>query len=307
MIASASSAGFAQEEASPLAELGAYEWLWQNRAGSYADMAALFRDAPGALPSDLAPPAEARAAGQQALAQLARAGITAFGVRIQGTWDYPRGPADAEDPVPLLYYQGWSDLFDAPRRVAVVGSREISDKGVRRTAKLVRMLVERRCTILSGLARGVDSVAHQAAIDAGGATVGVIGTPLLECDTRPDTRLQRLIAAEFLLVSPVPVLAWQKQDAQRSRLFYPERSRTMSALAEATIIVEAGQISGTLVQAQAALQQGRRLFILNGCFDQPGVTWPAKLEAQGAIRVREFEQIIDALKGRDVRADAAHR
>lgn len=153
----------------------------------------------------------------------------------------------------------------------------------------------------------MSATAHEAAIEAGGATIGVVGTPLSECENKPNSRLQRLIAAEHLLVSPVPVLSYVKQEERRSRLFRPEGGRTMFALAEATIIVEAGQISGTVIQAQAALQQGRRLFILNGCFDQPGVTWPARLEAQGAVWVREFEQIVDTLRKRGVGEAAANR
>ena len=307
MDETAKSSVFAKPDMSPALELGAYEWLWLNRADSYAGIANLFRQAAGSLPSELASEEGARATAQQAVAQLARAGVTTFGVRVQGCGDYPERLLEAEDPVAVLYYQGWWDLIDAPRRVAVVGSREISDKGIRRTRKLVRMLVEHRCAIISGLARGVDTVAHETAIEAGGATIGVTGTPLSDCDARTDARLQRQIAAEFLLLSPVPILAWQEQEAQRPRVFYPERARTMAALADATIIVEAGQVSATLVQAQAALQLGRKLFILNGCFDQPNVTWPAKLEARGAIRVTEFEQILSTLRKRDAHAPAAHR
>ncbi len=303
----AKSSVFARADLSPALELGAYEWLWLHRADSYAGIAGLFRQAAGSLPSELASDVGARATAQQAIAQLARAGVTTFGVRVQGSGDYPERLLEAEDPVPVLYYQGWWDLIDAPRRVAVVGSREVSDKGIRRTRKLVRMLVEHRCAIISGLARGVDTVAHETAIEAGGATIGVAGTPLSDCDGRADARLQRQIAAEFLLLSPVPVLAWQTQEARRHRVFYPERARTMAALADATIIVEAGQVSATLIQAQAALQLGRKLFILNGCFDQPDVTWPAKLEARGAIRVTEFEQILSTLRKRDAHAPAAHR
>jgi DNA processing protein len=304
---SAKSSLFARKEVSPMLELGAYEWLWLNRADSFGGIADIFRQAPESLPSELAPEDGALSTGEQAVAQLAKAGIKTFGVRVHGTGDYPERLRDAEDPVELIYYQGWWDLVDAPRRVAVVGTREISDKGIRRTKKLVKMLLQRKCTIVSGLARGVDTIAHETAIESGGGTIGVAGTPLSDCDTKPNTQLQRLIATEYLLISPVPVLPYQKQEARSSRPFYQERGRTMSALAEATIIVEAGQISGTLLQAQAALRQGRKLFILNGCFDQPNVTWPAKLEAQGAIRVREFEQIVDALRVRGAGETAANR
>ena len=73
--------------------------------------------------------------------------------------------------------------------------------------------------------------------------------------------------------------------------FFPERNVTMSALTEATIIVEAGETSGSLIQARAALHQNRKLFILNSCFQNPKLTWPAKFAKMGAIRVSEYEDI----------------
>jgi DNA processing protein len=81
----------------------------------------------------------------------------------------------------------------------------------------------------------------------------------------------------------------------QNRFFFPERNVTMSALTEATIIVEAGETSGTLTQARAALYQGRKLFILNSCFEREDLTWPARFEAQGAVRVREPDDIWKAL------------
>jgi DNA processing protein len=262
-------------------------------------MADLFRNTPGLLPSDLVPEEAARAASRTVLAHLGKAGVNNFGVRVHGTCEYPARLRDAADPLPLLYYQGWWDLINAPRTVAVVGTREITAKGLRRTRKLVSMLVNRKCVIVSGLSRGVDTVAHETAIECGGATIGVAGSPLGDQDPTANGKLQRLIAAEHLLLSPAPVLQYQKMDSKRHRVFFPERGKTMSALAAATIIVEAGEISGTVNQAEAALRQGRKLFILNCCFDRPDVTWPARLEAAGAVRVREFDQIVDALRERN--------
>ena len=81
------------------------------------------------------------------------------------------------------------------------------------------------------------------------------------------------------------------QDFRSNRIFFPERNVTMSALTEATIIVEASDTSGTLIQARAALAQGRKLFILDSCFHNSSISWPAKYEAQGAIRVRDYDDI----------------
>ena len=286
---------FAQKAVSPLVELGAYEWLWLNRVDSLSAYAELARPRPGLLPSELAAESAARDTAREAIDRLGKSGAGQFGLRVHGTSEYPSGLDDAAEQPGLLWYQGWWDLVNAPRTVSVVGTREITDKGIRRTRKLVKLLVHHNCVVFSGLARGVNAVAHQTAIDLGGATVGVAATPISDFDPKADWRLQRRIASDYLLISHVPVLRYQKKESRLLRTFLAERSRTMSALVNATIIVEAGEISGTIVQAQAALDQGRKLFILNGCFDKPGLTWPAKMEALGAIRVREYEQILDAV------------
>src|SRR5690606_36401077 len=104
--------------------------------------------------------------------------------------------------------------------------------------------------------------------------------------------LQRTIADEFLLISQVPIVRYSRQTFRGNRLFFPERNITMSALTDATIIVEAGETSGTLIQARHALQQGRKLFILDNCFRNPALTWPQKFAERGAIRISEFEEIV---------------
>ena len=90
-------------------------------------------------------------------------------------------------------------------------------------------------------------------------------------------------------------MRYESQDYRYNRVFFPERNKTMSALTEATIIVEAGETSGTLIQARAALQQGRKLFILDNCFKNPDLTWPEKYAKKGAIRVRDYDDVRNAL------------
>ena len=84
---------------------------------------------------------------------------------------------------------------------------------------------------------------------------------------------------------------YETQGYRQNRLFFPERNITMSALTEATVIVEAGETSGTQVQARAALQQGRKLFILDSCFRNPRLTWPYRFAERGAIRVADYDDI----------------
>ena len=96
------------------------------------------------------------------------------------------------------------------------------------------------------------------------------------------------------MVSQVPFLLASERTWQANRTFFPERNKTMSALSLATVIVEASETSGTLFQARAALQQGRKLFILNSCFES-GLEWPETFLAKGAIRVAEPAELLEKL------------
>jgi DNA processing protein len=278
------------------AEMGAYEFLWQQPNSSTKRLAELFESNPGRLPSDLVDDQDAERAADEVMAHFSRKGIKRFGIRINGAKDYPPRLREASEPVELLYFLGSWELAEAPRRIAVVGTRNVSAEGAARTRKLVRALVEHDFTIVSGLAQGVDTIAHMTAIENGGRTIAVIGTPISEVYPRENASLQRRIAEEYLLVSQVPVLRYARQAPKWNRLFFPERNKTMSALTQGTVIVEAGETSGTLIQAQAALKQGRKLFILESNFHNPDIKWPAKYEKLGAIRVRDFDDILGALE-----------
>ena len=160
----------------------------------------------------------------------------------------------------------------------------------------MRLLVEAGYTIVSGLAKGVDTVAHATAIACGGNTIAVIGTPITESYPPENRQLQEEIAEKYLLISQVPICRYAEQDYRSNRLFFPERNVTMSAISQATVIVEASDTSGTLAQARAALQQGRKLFILDSCFLNTELSWPRHFEAQGAIRVTSIDDIQAALE-----------
>lgn len=149
--------------------------------------------------------------------------------------------------------------------------------------------------MISGLAAGIDSAAHAAAFEAAGNTIGVIGTPIDRCYPRVNQALQDRIAREQLLISQVPFYRYRVESLDLKMLQFLDRNDTMAALAEATIIVEAGQTSGTLTQARACIQQGRKMLILNSCFERPDLTWPAVFQKKGAIRVRSFDDIQRAL------------
>jgi DNA processing protein len=224
-----------------------------------------------------------------ALGMIREAGIRHFGVRVQGAGEYPASLLDAEHPVALLYFQGNWDITST-RCVAIVGTRRPSEEGVRRAAKLAQCFVQDNFTVVSGLAQGIDTVAHSTAIEAGGRTVAVLGTPITTAYPPENAELQRRIADEFLVISQVPIVRYSRQRWTGNRLFFPERNATMSALTEATVIVEAGDTSGTLVQARHALQQGRKLFILDSCF-QNALAWPHKFLERGAVRIKDYDEL----------------
>jgi DNA processing protein len=275
---------------SPLKEMGAYEALWAKPGTSFKTLADKFREFPDRLPSDFVQEYEADFFAREVLSMIRDSGVRQFGIRVHRAGEYPAKFRDAEHPVELLYYRGWWDLVETPS-VAVVGTREPSAQAVENTARIVKLLVADGYTIASGLAKGVDAAAHKAAIESGGKTIAVIGTPITRVYPKENTLLQQEIAEKFLVISQVPVYRYSKQDYTRNRTFFPERNKTMSALTEATIIIEAGRTSGTLIQARAAIAQRRKLFILESSFRNPELTWPQEFEALGAIRVRTYEDI----------------
>lgn len=279
---------------SPRRELGAYEALWLEQGATFKSLAEKFATDPTALPSDFVPPTVADEHADQVFAKLKAGGVHQFGVRIHHAGDYPAKLRHARYPVEMLYYQGSWELSETPA-MAIVGSRDASEDGIKRASRLARELVDRGITVVSGLAKGIDSASHKAAIERGGLTIAVIGTPLGQSYPRENAELQKFIAADHLLVSQVPVLRYGRQSPQHNRFFFPERNATMSALTSGTIIVEAGETSGTLTQARAALHQGRKLFILDSCFQRTDITWPARFEKDGAIRVRSPDDIWNAL------------
>lgn len=279
---------------SPWLEMGAYEALWSNAGVSFKKLADRFREKPGSVPSDFVQESIAAKFAAQVVEILHQARVIRFGVRVHGAGEYPEKLRAAEHPVEVLYYRGWWDLVESPC-VAVVGTRNPTPGGIARATKLVKRLVADNYTVVSGLASGIDTVAHRTAIQAGGRTIGVIGTPLSHSYPEANADLQNEIATDFLLLSQVPVLRYSFQSPYQNKWFFPERNVTMATLSLATVIVEAGETSGTLTQARAALHQGKKLFILDSCFEDARLTWPAHFESMGAIRVKSYEDIQEHL------------
>lgn len=278
-----------------LKEMAAYELLWK-RHGSVKKMADLFAENPNQRPSDLVNETDLSPFFDFMNLYLENFfRDTNSNFLINSTFDYPTKLRDAKDPVELLYYQGNLELL-RNHSIAVVGSRSCSEDGLRRTKKLVEMLVKDNFTIISGLANGIDTQAHKTAIHNDGRTIAVLGTPLNKYYPRENKSLQQEIAKNHLLISQVPFWHYTEESYFNNRLFFLERNKTMSALSEATVIVEASDTSGTLIQAKAALYQRRKLFILDNNFKNPKISWPYRLKNKGAIRVREYEDITRGLR-----------
>lgn len=291
LVSQAASPDFEARAIQPARELGAYEALWAQEGASFKKLADMFRAHPGSVPSDFVSRADAEQYARLALGAIREKRIEHFGIRVHGGGEYPEKLRDAQHPIELLYFQGNWDLTSS-RCVAIVGTRKPSEEGARRAAKLARNFVAAGFTIVSGLAQGIDTVAHTTAIEAGGQTIAVLGTPITEYYPPENKTLQKRIADEYLVISQVPIVRYSRQTFRGNRFFFPERNVTMSALTDATVIVEAGETSGTLVQARHALQQQRKLFILDSCFRNPELRWPAKYLERGAIRVTDFEEVM---------------
>lgn len=287
---------FSAAPIAPLREAAAYESLWLGDGAWFKNIADLFRSNPGALPSELVPAQVVEDTYRKLVEQVGEKLLADLGIRVHGSGDYPERLRDADHPVEILYYRGIWELVDTPA-VAVVGTRGPSEEGAENAGRIAKSLVKHGYTVVSGLAKGIDTAVHTATLEAGGRTIAVIGTPIFDYYPKENAALQDEIVRRGLLISQVPFLRHSRQSVKHNSYFFPARNVTMSALTKATVIVEAGNTSGTLVQARAALAQGRKLFILESCFRNPELTWPERFEREGAIRVRNIKEIVDALGG----------
>lgn len=232
---------------------------------------------------------------KEAVKEFINAKLGSFSVMLNNSFQYPERIRDAQYPLELFYYKGDIGLLES-KAISIVGARECSEDGLKRAKKLTKLLVNEGYTIVSGLAKGVDTVAHTSAIEMNGNTIGVIGTPIDQYYPKENKELQDLIASKYLLISQVPFYKYKVEPFVSQKNYFPERNATMAAISEATVIVEASDTSGTLTQARACIHQGRKLFILNSCFENPDIKWPHTYLKKGAIRVHDFEDIIANMK-----------
>jgi len=176
--------------------------------------------------------------------------------------------------------------------VAVIGARKASEMGRRRARKLGAQLAAAGVVVVSGLAEGIDTEALTGAMEAGGSVVGVIGTPIEQAYPASNKALQEAIYRDHLLISQFPT---------GQRVFpsnFPARNRTMAALSDASVVIEASDTSGTLHQAAECQRLGRWLVIAKSVADDPGLNWPAKFIGKPKTMILETtSQLLTTIYG----------
>ncbi|WP_017902520.1 DNA-processing protein DprA [Pseudomonas asplenii] len=209
-------------------------------------------------------------------------------------WDqaaYPALLAELDDAPPLLFVAGDPTILDKPQ-LALVGSRRASRPGMDTAAAFSRSLAAAGFVITSGLALGIDGAAHQAALDVGGLTVGVLGTGLENFyPQRHRSLAQAMIAQGSAVVSEFPL------DTVPQPGNFPRRNRIISGLSLGVLVVEASVASGSLITARLAAEQGREVYAIPGSIHHPGARGCHQLIRDGAVLVETVDDILQNLRG----------
>ena len=207
-------------------------------------------------------------------------------------WDesYPVRLKKIADPPIILFLKGKRDVL-GNQCIAIVGTRIPSTFGRIMTERLTSELVNKNAAIVSGLARGVDTVAHKAVVQMGGATIAVLGSGVDQIYPAENKGLSDKICEQGAVISEFPMGA--KPDAPH----FPRRNRIISGLSLGTVVVEAGEKSGALITADFALEQNREVFAVPGNANSPKSIGCNKLIQQGAKLVLNADDIIQELEG----------
>jgi DNA processing protein len=221
---------------------------------------------------------------QETLAACEADGIQLVTVLDEG---YPANLRLIFNLPPFLFFRGELRHDDA-RAVAVVGTRKPSDEGLRRARQIAAGLAAQNVTVVSGLARGIDTAAHTACLDAGGRTIAVVGTGIRRVYPPENAELAERIAATGALVSQF----WPDSPPRTDT--FPRRNITMSGIGQGTIVVEASATSGAKMQARMALEHGKQAFLLASLADQQ--EWARRYLERGAVRVDDLDAVMTRLR-----------
>lgn len=203
----------------------------------------------------------------------------------------PRIPSllsEISNPPLVLYVQGDFRPEDA-LSVGMVGTRHATAYGRLMAERLTRGLCSYGCTIVSGLARGIDGVCHRSALEASGRTIAVLGSSLTEIYPPEHKDLAKKIRSQGVLVSETPPLAKPKAGV------FPQRNRIISGLSLGVVVVEAAERSGSLITARHAGEQGRDVFAVPGQACAPTARGSNRLIRDGALLVQDAEDILEHL------------
>lgn len=206
---------------------------------------------------------------------------------------YPKKLLSIEFPPPVLYFKGTIEERDE-YAIAVVGTRHITSYGRQVAGELGRFLAQNNVTVISGLARGVDAVAHEAALNAGGRTLAVLGSGV-DVIYPPEHRslAERVIANGAVISDYYP-------GTPPEGVNFPPRNRIISGLSMATVIVEAGERSGAMITAEFAATQGREVFAVPGSIYALRSKGTNRLIRDGALPLLDFGDLLEALNLKQV-------
>ncbi|MEJ7686147.1 MAG: DNA-processing protein DprA [Variovorax sp.] len=214
-----------------------------------------------------------------------------------GDAGYPQGLLEMADPPLMLYLLGAPafDLSQLDRSIAMVGSRNPTPQGATNARAFARAFGEQGLAVVSGLALGIDSAAHEGALEAAGdpdrlTTVAVVGTGLDRVYPARHRELAHRIAARGLIVSEFPL------GTPPLNQNFPKRNRIIAALARGTLVVEAALQSGSLITARLAAEQGREVFAIPGSIHSPQSRGCHALIRQGAKLVENVGDVLEELR-----------
>lgn len=206
--------------------------------------------------------------------------------------DYPRLLFEIPDPPPVLYYRGQIELireFDRQSAIALVGTRQPSEYGKRWTRKLSATLANNGFIVISGLAAGVDTEAHQSCLEAGGKTVAILGTGVDVVYPYKNRQLYHQLLKTGLALSEYPA------GTQPDRRHFPQRNRIVAGLSRALIVTEAPEKSGALITANLANDYGRDVYALPGSLDNPNAIGCLTLISKGAQIILGTSQFLEMI------------
>jgi DNA processing protein len=210
-------------------------------------------------------------------------------ILIQQDESYPKRLNEIDQPPPVLYTQGNINPDDE-WSVAIVGTRRVTAYGRQVAEDIAGSLARNGLTIISGLARGVDSIAHQAALDAGGRTIAVLGSGLDRIYPPENRQLAEQIKANGAIISEF------SPNTPPEASNFPQRNRLISGLSLAVLVIEAGIKSGALITAAFAADQGREVFAVPGNITSPGSRGTNRLIQNGAHPLLSAEQVLEILE-----------